>query len=256
MRDLQAAGLELRLERLLGELLLVEIDRQLDVIAVDRRDTVDLTDDPARVVDLVRDEAPLAVQFVLHAQLDAELADPFVQVVTGRGVRVLRVGGDAAHVADHVAGERRVRIHAARLLLDRHAGQVLDAFLDRGGRAFVDVLGHGHRQERAVHLALEARFHVLDGHVDPARQAPEDLGAVLVAAQHRPVDRHGEHALVVGHDATVGIEDPATFGQQRDRAQLGGVHLLLERLLLDGLQEPEAGTDEAEQQGADEREHA
>ena len=94
------------------------------------------------------------------------------------------------------------------------------------------------------------------GHVDPAGEAAEDLGAVAVAADDRPVDRHGEHALVVGHDAPVGVEDPPPLGQQRDGAQLGGVDLLLQRLLLDGLQEPQAGADQAEQQGADEREHS
>ena len=66
----------------------------------------------------------------------------------------------------------------------------------------------------------------------------------------------GEHAVVVGEDATLGVEDAAAFGQQRDRAQLGGVDLGLQRLVLDRLEEPETSADEAEQQHADEREHA
>ena len=110
---------ELRLECLFGELLLVEIDRELDVVAVDRRNPLDLADDAVGIVDLVGDRTPRAVQLVLHAQLDAELADAFVEEVAEALVVVLRLSGDAAHVPDHVAGERGVGIHPARLFEDR-----------------------------------------------------------------------------------------------------------------------------------------
>ena len=180
--------MQLGLECLLGELLLVEVDRQLHVVAVDRRHTANFPHDPAGVVDLVGDVAPLAVQFVLHAQFDPELPDTLVEVVALALVEVLRLGRDASHVADDMTRQRRVGIDPPRLLEDLHAGKVLDAFLQGDRRALVDVLGDGHRQERAVHLALEPGLHLLDGHVDPARQASEDLGAVVAVADHFPVD--------------------------------------------------------------------
>ena len=249
-------NLQLGLERLLGELLLIEVDRELHVVAVDRRNPPNLTNDPARVVDLVGDGAPLAVEFVLHAQFDAELSDTFVLEVALALVPILGLGGDGPHVADDMAGERRVGIHASRLLEDLDTGEVLDAFLDRDGRAFVDVLGNRHRQERAVHLTVESRLHLLDRHIDPTRQAPEDLGSVVTVANHLPVDRDGEHPIVVGQDPAFGVEDAATLGQQRDVTQLGGVDLGLQRLLLDGLQEPQPCADEPEEQCGHEREHA
>ena len=145
LRRLEPAELELGLECLLGVLLLIEIDRDLHVLPVDRRDLGDGPDDPARVVDLVGDVAPLAVEFFLHAQLDAELAYPFVEVVAGVDVVVLVLLGDTTHVSDDVARQRCVGVHASRVLDDRHPGQILDALLQRDRRALVDVLGDRHR---------------------------------------------------------------------------------------------------------------
>ena len=196
------------------------------------------------------------MQLFLHRQLDAELADAFVQLVPACEVLVLRLGSDATHVADDVAGERRVRVDAARLLEDLHTGKVFDSFEDRRRGGLVDVLGHRHRQERAVHLAVEARLHVFDRHVDPTGQTPEDLGTVAVSSDDIPVDGNRQDALVVGEDPTFGIEDPSPFGQKRNRPTLGLLDLFLEAGLLDGLQEPQARADEAEQHRPHESEHA
>ncbi len=255
-RHLLPAESELGLECLLGELLLVEVDRQLHVVAVDRRHSAYLAHDPAGIVDLVGDVAPLAVQLLFHAQFDPELPDALVEVVAVALIEVLRLGRDASQVADHMAGQRRVGIDPPRLFEDLDARKVLDAFLEGDGGALVDVLGHGHRQERAVHLAVEPGLHLLDGHVDPPRQATEDLRAVVAVANHFPIDADGEDPVVVREDPTLGVEDATALGQQRNRAQFRRVDLGLQRLLLDGLQEPQTRTDEAEQQHADEREHA
>jgi hypothetical protein len=252
-RDLLPAELQLRLEGLLGELLLIEIDRELHVVAVDRRDTPHLAHDPAGVVDLVGDIAPLAVEFLLHAQFDPELTHALVEVVPLALVEVLGLGGDPPQVTDDVTGDRRIRIDPTRLFEDLDPGEVLDAFLDGDGGAFVDVLGDGHGQEGAVHLALEPSFHLLDRHVHPARQSTEDLGAIGSVADHAPVDGDGEDPIVVRQDATLCVEDATAFGQQRQGAQLGGVDLGLQGLLLDGLQEPDARADEPEHHRADER---
>ncbi len=155
-----------------------------------------------------------------------------------------------------MAGERRVRVDAARLLEDLDTGEILDPFENRGGGRLVDVLGDRHRQERAVHLAVEAGFHVLDRYVDPAREPSEDLRPVAVSTDDVPVDGDGEHPFVVGENAAFGVEDPTALGQQRDRAPLGLLDFFLEPGLLDGLQEPQARADEAEQHRSDECEHA
>ena len=256
LAGVEPAQLELALERLFGVLLLIEVDGQLDVVAVDGGDLLDLAQDAAGVVDLVGDVPPLAVQLLLHAQLDAELADALVEVVPRGGVLVFGLGRDAAHVADDVARQRGVRVDPPRLLDDDDPGQVLDPLHDRRRGALVDALGDRHRQIRAVHLAVETLLHLLDRNVDPSGQAAEDLGAVGLAADHIPLDGDGQDARVVGEDPPVGVEDPASLGKQRDGAQLGDVDLGLQRLLLDGLEEPEARPDEPEQQHADEREDA
>ena len=177
LRELEPAELELRLERLLGVLLLVEIDRQLDVLTVDRRNALDLTNDLTRLVDLIGHVAGRAVQLLLHRELDPELADTFVQFVPLLEVHVLGLGGDAPHVAHDVTGQRRVRIHPSRFFHHHDAGEILDPFENRGGRRLVDVLGHRHRQEVAVDLCVVAFLHLLDRHIEPARQTTEDLGA-------------------------------------------------------------------------------
>ena len=82
-RQLRATHLERGLERLLGVLLEVEVDRQLDVEAVDRWHFLEQSHRSVGGVDLVDALAPRAVQHRLHAQLDAELADPLVQQVVG-----------------------------------------------------------------------------------------------------------------------------------------------------------------------------
>ncbi len=86
----------------------------------------------------------------------------------------------------------------------------------RDRRSLVDVLGDGHRQERAVDAAVVALLHLLDRDIDPAGQSPEDLGAVVRAADEFPVDGDGEHPLVVGEDPAVGVEDATTLGEQRE----------------------------------------
>ena len=105
-------------------------------------------------------------------------------------------------------------------------------------------------------LRFEARLHVLDRHVDPRREAPEDLRRSVLRAQLLPVDGDGEHPLVVGEDPAVDVEDPAAFRRDPHGARLGDVSSLLQLLGLHRLQEPQTDTEQREQDHADEGEHA
>ncbi len=219
---LRATRLERGLDRLLGVLLVVEVDRELDVEPVERRHVLDQANRAVGGIDLEDLAPPGSVQHRFHALLDAELSDPFVEQVTRRlEVVVPLVLGDRAHVADDVSRVRRVGVHPLPLGEDVQAGEVLGAFEQRRRRGLVDPLLDRHREERAVDLGLEATLHVLDRDVDPRRQAPEDLEPVGPAAQLLPVDGDGEHALVVGEDAPVDVEDAPPFRAGSGRCACG-----------------------------------
>ena len=102
-------------EHPLGVLLEVEVDRELDVVAVDRLRAADLAHDVAVRVDLEHHLAPLAVERRLVGLLDPAAPDLFADVgrVVAEGLVVGRVlGGDGAHVPDDVGGQRGVGIDA------------------------------------------------------------------------------------------------------------------------------------------------
>ena len=149
---------QLGLQRLLGVLLDVEVDRQLNVSAGDRVDVLidQLADDSARGVDLEDLLAPRAVERVLHRLLDTERADELVGVVVQVLVVLLGLLGDRAEVADHVTRERRVRIHPLPLLDDLNTREVLAALFQVGHGVFIDALFERERQQRAEALALRA----------------------------------------------------------------------------------------------------
>ena len=266
-----ATLLELGLQRLLRVLLVVEVDRQLDVFTGDRVDVLveQLAHDASRGVDLEDLLAPRAVQRILHRQLDAERADQLVGVVALRLVLVDVLLGDRAEVPDDVAGQRRVRIHTLPLLDDLNAREVLAALLQVRDRVFVDVFLQRQRQQRAEALTLgalgdgrraEARVVALlqidDRHLQRTGEPFEQPLAVLRLLDHAPVDGDGEDPLVVGHDPALGIEDAAAFGRDQDLAQLGGRHLRLEAGGLDTLQEPQARAEKADQQHRYQRQHS
>ena len=215
----------------------------------------DRADDAVVGVDLDHFLAPLPVEHVLHAQLDAGPPDVLAadrRVVAPVVVALLVLGGDRPHVPDDVARQRGVRIRAAPLRHDRHAGEVLDPLLEGDRDRFLDVLPQRQRPVPAVGVGVVALLHLVDRHLQPAGQAGEDLGPVGVVADHLPLDGDGEHAGVVGEDPPVGIEDPSPLGHEADDLRLAGVDRALQRVGLHGLQEPQPGADGPEQQGRDE----
>ncbi len=261
---------ELGLQSLLGVLLHVEVDGQLDVHAGNRVHVLvdQLPNDAAGSVDLEDFLAPRAVQRVLHRLLDAERADQFVRVVVQVFVVLLGFLGDRAEVPDDVAGERRIRIDALPLLDDLDAGEVFAALLQVGDGVLVDTFLQRKRQQCAEALTLgalrdgrlaEARFvatlQVDDRHLQRARQTVEERVAILLLLDRAPVDRDREDALVVGHDPTLGIEDATALGRDQDFAELGCRYALLVRRGLDTLQEPQPSAECTDQQRRDQRQH-
>ena len=250
---------ELGLEQPLGVLLELEVDRQLDVLAVDRRLVAELADDAVVGVDLVDDLAPLAVEGVLHRQLDA--GSPNLLAVDGRVVTevlvvLLVVGGDRPHVPDHVAGQRSVRVVPPPALDDRDARKVLAALLDRHRHVGRHALLQRQRLVAAVALGVVAGLHVCHRHVEPPGEAGEQLGPVGVATDHVPVDGNGQYPLVVGEDPALGVEDAPPLRYQLHGFGLAGVDGLLQRVGLDGLQEPQPRPHRPEEQRGDDGEDA
>ena len=193
-----------------------------------------LTNDAASSIDLEDLLAPLTVQLVFHRLLDTEGADELVGVVVLGLVLSLVLLGDRAEVADDMAGQRRVRVDALPLLDDLDAREVFAALLQVRHRVFVDVFFQRQRQQRAVPLALgalrdrrfaEARvvaaLEIDDRDLQRAGQPLEHRLASL-RFDHAPVDGDGEDALVVGHDPTLGIEDPTALRRDQDLSDLGG----------------------------------
>ena len=250
---------KLRLQQALGVLLDVEVDRELDVSAVHRGLIADRADDAVVGVDLDHFLAPPAVEHVLHAQLDARPPDILAVdgcVVALVLVALLVLGGDRAHVPDDVARHRGVGIRSPPLRHDRHAGKVLDPFLEGDRDRFLDVCLQRQRPVAAVGVGVVARLHLLDRHLQPSRQSGEHLGPIRVVVDHVPLDGDGEHPRVVGEDPPVGIEDPPPLRDEVDDLRLAGVDRPLQRIGLHGLQEPQPGADGPEQQGRDEGEDA
>ena len=221
------ALLELGLQGLLGVLLDVEIDGQLNVSTGNRIDVLidQFVHDAARGIDFEDLLAPRAVQRVFHRKLDTECAHQFVGVVVLVLVLLLGLFGDRPEVPDDVTGEWRVRIDPLPLLDDLNARKVLAALLQVRHCVFVDILLQRQRQQGAVALTLralrdrrliETRFvaalQIDDGDLQGSGESLEQRLAILRLPDHTPIDGDGEDALVVGHDPALGVEDPAPFG--------------------------------------------
>ena len=196
------------------------------------------------------------MQHRFHASFDTELTDPLGQNV-GLVERIVELLlGDRPHVSDHVGGMGRVRIYAPGFGQDLDAGEVLNPFKDCDGGRFVNVFPDRHREERAVLVRVETSLHLLDRHVDPTRQALEDLLALRLAAQHLPVNRNRQNPFVVSQNPAMSVKNSATFGGQSNDSSLGLGHAFLELFCLDGLEEPQPNAQQGEQHHADKGENS
>ena len=216
---------------------------------------LDLPDDPVAGVDLVGDRARLAPELVLVLLLDAGLAHPLVQLVALAPVGLGALGGDGAHVADDVAGQRGVAVDPLPALAHLDPGVVLPPLTQVDGGRLRHVVGQRQRQVRVVLDVGVAGLQVLDRGLQRPRQAGEEDLALGRAADLRPVDRHREHPPVVGHDHPVAVEDATAHRGQLHRADAGGLHLLVQPLRRHHLQVPEPGEEGGEEGDGHDPEH-
>ncbi|MNQ93426.1 hypothetical protein D3C85_1088920 [compost metagenome] len=215
----------------------MDVQRQLQGVAVYRRGAAQRAHRAAGGVGLDFLEAVLAVQVVLVYRFQPQLADVGGTAVVGGlllgGEAVLLTRPDAADVAEHVAGQLLVRVVAVQSRLDLDAGEApqvgrqprrLDVVHLQPQRHRLEVLRFRQEFLEALQVARRDRHHLaqrLDGGVevvDLVRGQLQGVGRVVA----RQLD-----AVAVDDQAAVGLHR-----HQRDAVVLGegGEVLVLEHL--------------------------
>jgi|GEM_PF-5908362 len=159
----------------------------------------------------------------------------------------LRLGFAASDVAEDVAGELALGVHAAGLGVDVDAGNRAEFFDIAGERAVIEVLPGEQRAEAFVgevaldflarHGAFEAEGfgdfveHVLDRVDHIARP-------LFVLAEFGHVDRDAMAGAVFGEHLAVGVDDPPAQSGLADHAHAVFAAFLLVELMLADLQFP------------------
>ena len=251
---------QLGLERLLGVLLDIQVDAELHVESGHRVDVLigEFTHDRTRCVDLVDLLAPPAVQLAFHTLLNTKLPDTFVSLVPLGEVALQPTLADRAHEPHHMGRQRRIGIHALVLLGDVDARIVLTALHEEVDRGLVDVFLQWQGQQRIELLLFLTPRRLLVTRVVPAhqivdrclqrtRQPCEQLQPVARLAYDLPVDGDSEEAFVVGNDTPQRVEDATTLRSDIHRTGLGRGDLGLVIVGLHALQEPQAHSQQADE---------
>ncbi len=249
-----AVGLDLRGEGVLEGLLQAEVHVEHDGVAGPGVGLVERADHVALGVDLELLGAVLAPQVLLVLGLDATLADLAARRVTLGFEGVELLGADVAHVAEDVGGGRAplgVAALGGRLHRDARVGRlVLLEVLDGGGRCV------GEDRDRlvgAVADVVQVRLDLGRRGADQGGDLPDDLG-MLGCLDPGEDDLHRGH---VRHEHVARpVDDLATRGGDRDRADLVGVDGRRVVLLVDHLETPEPQDHDAEEQQDDDAHHA
>ena len=222
-RDERAA---IVLERVLGDALQVEIQRDGEVVARERLGARERADRAPPGVDLHLLGAGGAVQLLLVGALDAELADVVrALVVGGEPLRfdALHVGVvDASDVADRVRGDLALRVGAEEPRLDLEAGEAIA--VHREARDL--LLGQARADRQALEvlaflLQLPEAAPVARAHVDDRRELVDralDVGDLA----RRDLERVG--GIVRGEHLAVAVDDEAAVRHHwhhRDAVRLG-----------------------------------
>jgi len=237
-------------EQLVGDILQVDVQRQLQRVAVYRRGAAQRAHRAAGGVGLDLLEAVLAVQLVLVHRFQPQLADVGGAAVVGGlllgGEALFLARADAADVAEHVAGQLLVRVVAVQPRLDLDAGEAPQVGRNPGGLGIVHLQPQRYRLEvlrfrqeflEAFQVARRDRHHLaqrLDGGVEVV-----DLVRCQLQGVGRVVARQLD-AVAVYDQATVGL-----YRYQRDAVVLGEGG---EVLVLEHLQPDEAGHQQQQHQ--------
>ena len=176
----------------------------------------------------------LAAQVGVVGRLDAGLADRVGGLVALALQLLVLLRRDLADVAEHLGGERPVRIAAEEAVLHPHAGELAAVLVQVVDLVLLEAALHDDRSQRVVAVLLQLREHVLDARAGDQRQRTElralrsprlrqvggpqldaRAGDVLdeqaaVTVEHRParrVEADRAHAVVVrGDEVTVAGE--------------------------------------------------
>jgi hypothetical protein len=208
-------GLQALLQRLFGHLLDLDVDRQLDIVALHRRLVTDVPEDPALGVNLQLLHGRLSSQGRFVGRLDTCLADLIVLLIAlGLEAYVLTVA-DLAHIAEHIGGHGSEGVGADGLGLRLHTGKQIAVLLDVDDRGVTDIRGDRHRLVRAVALVVDGVANGRDRCIEQLGQLIDDSRSYL----HRvPAERqHLRNPVVDDHDP-VTVDDPSTGGGDGDEA--------------------------------------
>ena len=199
----------------------------------------------------VRDHRALAVvarQKVVVVLLDAGAAHHVVELdgapLARRGEVVL---GDRAGVAQHVRGERAVRVVAHAALLDVHAGKRVGMLGDEGRVAQARVARHHALALRAGRGVLDALAHHVVRHAEQRREPQHDVAVV----GHVGIGQHGERRAVSHERKAVGVADEAAGGGLAHRGVFVRLRRAAKLLRLEDLHHPELGRERAEDGGGE-----
>jgi hypothetical protein len=207
-------------------------------------------------------DAGLAVQRLLVALLDAELADVVGALVVGLVFlgpvfhRDLLALVDAPDVAEHVRGELALRVVAEQARLDLHARKAIA--LRREARHFFVAQARADRNgveaARVFAQALEAAA-VARRHLEHLGQAVDGFLDV-VHLRGRDLQRVGR--VVRGQHDAVAVEDEPPVGHHRHHRRAVALGLLGQVFVPRDLQvdEPRAQQAEGEQHGHADDDHA
>ena len=225
------------LQRLLGQLLGLRVDRQPDVVARDGR----LLSDPAEVlprrVHPVLDQPLRSGQVALVIALDPRHADQVAGLVVGEPGILELLLGHLAEVPEDVRahGPRRVLAHGH--LQDVDAGEI--------GRVLLDVVrdAPGHvdrdrdRAEDVVAGVVQPRPELIGRDIEELGQVEQD--ALGVVAERLTIDRDDDARSVVDQRVAVRVVDHAARRGHLDQADRVVLRVLLVLLGGEHLEEPE-----------------
>ncbi len=237
------------LHRALGGLLDAAVDRRHDLGARNRLGVLDQADRASEGVDLDSLPPVGSPQILIEQPFEPALADHVAAPVAALP-ELLLVG--LANVPEQVRGKPAGRVHALRLHLDDHPGQLelpllhFRDLLERESAADAD------RHERVAEHPPERVVKLRIRDLEQDRHAAEDPRAIVDLARDQ---REGEGGTVVDEREAVAIKQHPPRRRHRADADAVLVGELLEPCPFEHLQVPELADDD-EERGEDADRHA
>ena len=212
---------------LLGGALHGQVERQPDRVAPPRRDLrLDRARRPSTRVDGQLCRAGGAAQVLVVARLDACLSDHVPELVALAPFRLQLRLRDLADVAEHVRGERLVRVLAQVALAEADAREVELVLREIAHLVVVDAAPDDHRRERVAGVLTDAPVDLLEVDAGDRGEMFElvEPGVLVLRQVGRPeLDARAERVL--DEHAAVAIEDQPALRVDRQLAHAVVVRL-------------------------------